>query len=49
NLALFEQMYPHRNNREKVIAVARQGRLQLEAQMRQERESLAQQARDAQV
>ncbi|MDB5779083.1 MAG: Kef-type potassium/proton antiporter, family [Polaromonas sp.] len=48
NLALFEQMYPHRNNREKVIAVARQGRLQLEAQMRQERESLAQQARDAQ-
>ena len=40
NLALFEQMYPHRNNREKVIAVAKQGRLQLEAQMRQEREQL---------
>jgi len=44
NLALFERMYPHRNNREKVIAVAKQGRLQLEAQMRQEREQLAQQA-----
>jgi glutathione-regulated potassium-efflux system ancillary protein KefC len=42
NLALFEQMYPHRDNREKVIAVAKQGRLQLEAQMKQEREQLAQ-------
>lgn len=41
-------MYPHRNNHEKVIAVARQGRLQLEAQMKQEREQLAQQRRDAQ-
>ncbi|WP_029525887.1 glutathione-regulated potassium-efflux system protein KefC, partial [Polaromonas glacialis] len=48
NLALFEQMYPHRNNREKFIAVAKQGRMQLEAQMKQEREQLAQQARDAQ-
>ncbi|MEO5661611.1 MAG: cation:proton antiporter, partial [Polaromonas sp.] len=47
NLELFEQMYPHRNNREKVIAVARQGRLQLEAQMKQEREQAAQQRRDA--
>ena len=37
NLELFEQMYPHRKDREKVIAVARQGRLQLEAQMAQER------------
>jgi len=36
-------MYPHRNDREKVIAVAKQGRLQLEAQMAQEREQLAQQ------
>ncbi|MCJ7799504.1 MAG: glutathione-regulated potassium-efflux system protein KefC, partial [Polaromonas sp.] len=26
NLELFEKMYPHRKNREKVIAVARQGR-----------------------
>lgn len=48
NLALFEQMYPHRNNREKVIAVAKQGRMQLEAQMKLEREQLAQQAQDAQ-
>jgi glutathione-regulated potassium-efflux system ancillary protein KefC len=48
NLALFEQMYPHRNNREKFIAVAKQGRLQLEAQMKQERESLARQRQDAQ-
>ncbi|NDP62590.1 glutathione-regulated potassium-efflux system protein KefC [Polaromonas sp.] len=47
NLALFEQMYPHRNNREKFIAVAKQGRMQLEAQMKLERESLAQQARDS--
>ncbi len=43
NLALFEQMYPHRNDREKFIAVAKQGRLQLEAQMAQEREQMAQQ------
>ena len=42
NLALFEQMYPHRKDREKVIAVARQGRLQLEAQMAQERAQQAQ-------
>ncbi len=48
NLTLFEQMYPHRNNREKVIAVAKQGRLQLEAQMKQERELLARQAKGGQ-
>ncbi|CAN5264001.1 glutathione-regulated potassium-efflux system protein KefC [soil metagenome] len=48
NLALFEQMYPYRNNREKFIAVAKQGRLELEAQMAQEREHLAQQPRGAQ-
>ncbi|MDB5742745.1 MAG: Kef-type potassium/proton antiporter, family [Polaromonas sp.] len=48
NLELFERMYPHRDNREKVIAVAKQGRLQLEAQMKQERELLARQGRDAQ-
>ena len=48
NLALFEQMDPHRNNREKVIAVARQGRMQLEAQMKLEREQLGRQAQDAQ-
>ena len=38
NLALFEQMYPHRKDRSKMIAVATQGRLQLEEQMAQERE-----------
>ena len=43
NLDLFERMYPHRKNRAKVIAVARQGRMQLEAQMAQEREQLSQQ------
>ena len=48
NLDLFERMYPHRNNREKVIAVARQGRLQLEEQMKQEREQLAQQRQNPQ-
>ena len=48
NLDLFERMYPHRNDREKVIAVARQGRRQLEAQMAQEREQLAQQSKGAQ-
>jgi glutathione-regulated potassium-efflux system ancillary protein KefC len=37
NLALFEQMYPHRENRSKTIAVARQGRQQLEEQMASER------------
>ena len=42
NLELFEQMYPHRKDRSKFIAVATQGRLQLEAQMAQEREQLAQ-------
>jgi glutathione-regulated potassium-efflux system ancillary protein KefC len=42
NLALFEQMYPHRKDRAKAIALATQGRLQLEAQMAQEREQLAQ-------
>lgn len=42
NLALFEQMYPHRKDRSKVIAVAKQGRLQLEEQMAQERHQLAQ-------
>jgi len=41
NLELFEQMYPHRKDRANLIAVATQGRLQLEAQMAQEREQLA--------
>jgi glutathione-regulated potassium-efflux system ancillary protein KefC len=37
NLALFEQMYPHQQDRARVIAVARQGREQFERQMAQER------------
>jgi glutathione-regulated potassium-efflux system ancillary protein KefC len=37
NLQLFEQMYPHRKDRAKVIAVVKQGRRQLEEQMAQER------------
>ena len=37
NLALFEQMHPHFRDRKQLIAVARQGRQQLEAQMAQER------------
>ncbi len=37
NLELFEQMYPHYTDRAKMIAVAKQGRQQLEAQMAQER------------
>jgi glutathione-regulated potassium-efflux system ancillary protein KefC len=45
NLALFEQMYPHRKDRSKLIAVATQGRLQLEEQMAQEREQRKQLAR----
>ena len=42
NMELFERMYPHRKDRSKLIAVATQGRLQLEEQMAQEREQLAQ-------
>jgi glutathione-regulated potassium-efflux system ancillary protein KefC len=47
NLALLEQMYPHHKDRNKLIAVARQGREQLEAQMAQERAEREQAARDA--
>ncbi|MDO8252381.1 MAG: glutathione-regulated potassium-efflux system protein KefC [Rhodoferax sp.] len=42
NLNLFEQMYPHRKDRARFIAVAKQGRMQLEAQMAQEREQMTQ-------
>jgi glutathione-regulated potassium-efflux system ancillary protein KefC len=38
NIELFEQMYPHHKDRNKLIAVAKQGREQLEAQMAKERE-----------
>ena len=37
NHALFEQMHPHHKDRSKLIAVVKQGRLQLEEQMAQER------------
>jgi glutathione-regulated potassium-efflux system ancillary protein KefC len=37
NLALFEQMRPHYKDRKQLIAVAKQGRQQLEEQMAQER------------
>ena len=42
NFELFEKMYPHRKDRSKLIVVAKQGRLQLEDQMAQEREQLTQ-------
>ena len=38
NLQLFEKLYPHHKDRAKVIATAKQGRAQLEAQMAQERQ-----------
>ncbi len=38
NLALFEKMHPHYQDRAKLIAVVKQGRQQLEQQMAQERE-----------
>ena len=41
NLALFEKLYPHHKDRAKVIAVVKQGRAQLEAQMAQERQQQA--------
>lgn len=44
NLALFEQMHPHYKDRSKLIAVATQGRQQLQAQMAQEREARMAQA-----
>lgn len=37
NLDLFEKMYPHYKDNAKMVAVARQGRQQLEEQMAQER------------
>ena len=45
NLALFEKLYPHRNDRAKVIDVANRGRQQLESQMAQEREENADRGR----
>ena len=37
NMALFEQLHPHYRDQAKLIAVVKQGRQQLEAQMAQER------------
>ena len=37
NLQLFEKMYPHHRDRERMIAVVKQGRRQLEEQMARER------------
>jgi glutathione-regulated potassium-efflux system ancillary protein KefC len=42
NLELLEKMYPHYQDRAKLIAVAKQGRQQLEEQMAQERAQRAQ-------
>jgi len=39
NIELFEQMYPHYRDSAKLIAVAKQGRQQLEEQMAKERET----------
>ena len=44
NLDLFEKMYPHHKDRAKIIAVAKQGRGQLEEQMAQERAQQRQRA-----
>lgn len=41
NLELFEQMYPHHRDRAKTIAVAKQGRQQLEEQVAREQEQQA--------
>jgi glutathione-regulated potassium-efflux system ancillary protein KefC len=46
NLQLFEQMYPHYQNRSKLIAVVKEGRRQFEEQMATERAELAQRRRE---
>ncbi|HYF17381.1 MAG TPA: NAD-binding protein, partial [Ramlibacter sp.] len=47
NIQLFEQMFPHHQDRRKLIAVVRQGREQFEAQMAREREEAAERRRAA--
>ncbi len=42
NIALFEELYPHRGDSVKSMAVAKRGRQQLEEQMAKEREQQAQ-------
>ena len=46
NLELFEKMYLHHKDRAKLIAVAREGRQQLEEQMAREREERQRAAAD---
>jgi glutathione-regulated potassium-efflux system ancillary protein KefC len=47
NLELFEKMYPHHRDRARMIAVVKEGRLQLEEQMARERaENAARRRRD---
>ncbi|MGZ5776607.1 cation:proton antiporter domain-containing protein, partial [Ramlibacter sp.] len=46
NIALFEQMYPHHLDRARTIAVAKQGRRQLEEQMARERQEAAARRRE---
>jgi glutathione-regulated potassium-efflux system ancillary protein KefC len=46
NLQLFEQMYPHYQDRSRVIAVVKQGRQQFEEQMAQERAEHEQRRRE---
>jgi glutathione-regulated potassium-efflux system ancillary protein KefC len=41
NLALFEKMYPHYKDRQRLIAVVKEGRQQLEEQMARERSETA--------
>lgn len=45
NIALFERMYQHKDDRAQLIAVAKQGRRQLEEQMAQERAAAAERRR----
>lgn len=45
NLALFEQMYPYHRDRAKMIAVAKEGRQQLEEQMARERADMEERRR----
>ena len=47
NLAVFEKLYPYRNDRAKVIDVVKKGRQQLESQMAQEREQNAERGRSS--
>jgi glutathione-regulated potassium-efflux system ancillary protein KefC len=41
NLALFEKMHPHYKDRQRLIAVVKEGRQQLEEQMARERSEAA--------